>query len=188
MKRTRVIGIAVAVVLLSPLLLGVFGTVHSVLFHINQYDAAFFKYREEFVLVKDFIWKQFPDRRTEAYQHADAYPWLWVSRGENGNKGLHDPNTNKDLQIPEELTQALNRISTQDAFPAYLDVIRFEERQIHFCGNSDQGWYALIYSPNGRPKTFSSHAPEEVRIKWIGGGWYHATRLEDWMVIAKWFS
>lgn len=186
-SQQKTIGIVVAVMLLWPVAFGLFGIVHSVLFHINQYDAAFFRYREEFCVVRDYVWQQFPDRRTEDYQSADAYPWLYVSRGENGNRELYDPNTKKDLKIPEAVTQALNRIDTTDAFPAHLDVIRFKEGQIHFCGSSDQGWYALIYSPDSRPKTFGGNEPEEVCIKWIGGGWYHATRLEDWMVISKWF-
>lgn len=187
-KKQKGICIVVAGVILWPLLYVLFGITYVVLFHINQYDAAFLKYKEEFCVVKDYVWQQFPDRLTEEYQSADVYPWLSVTRDENGRSRLYDHDTKEYLQIPEEVAQALNRIDTTDAFPAYLDLIRFEEGQLQFCGSSDQGWYALIYSPNGRPKTFRSHAPEEVCIKWIGGGRYHATRLEDWMVISKWFS
>ncbi len=132
-----------------------------------KYEASYEEYEAEFNLVKNYIAEEFPNE-------TDKY----VATSYNKDHGyrIYDPDNKKYLEAPEEVILALETID-REAFPhkdSKLDVIRIYEDRISFC--IENGYYALVYSPNEKPTWLKFYNKEEkAKVKKIKDGWYHVT-------------
>lgn len=79
-----------------------------------------------------------------------------------------------EIELPEEVREALCVICEKGFVckDSKLGRIRIVGEEIQFI--SDHGYYALVYSPNGKPVFFSEPHPEDsLRIRKASKGWYH---------------
>ena len=167
--KKRIFGILAAFLIISAL----FFVVKISLFgnnHFWKYSADYDKFANEFNVVKDYIASEFP---------AEEDKWLSLSKNNIGEITLYDPDTGNYLVIPENIVSALSSLRN-NAFPdkdSNLDTIRIQDERISFCISS--GEYALVYSPNAKPKWVNSpNEDSKVKVKTIQDGWYHVTKVK----------
>ncbi len=128
-------------------------------------SADFDEYSNDFMAVKDFILSKYSGQDDK---------WLFVS--ENGEKGITfcDPNNGEYIEIPDDVKTALGRIN-DNAFPCKdsdLYTVSVYEGSVYF--DISNGRYALAYSPDTKQKWISPSYPDiKVKLKTLGGGWYH---------------
>lgn len=133
-----------------------------------QFQADYKEYADDFDAVKNYIEAEFSNETDQ---------WFMVSNAGGQGTSLFDPDTDTYLQVPEDVSLALNTISS-GGFPnkdSNFDTIRIHEGRISFC--IENGQYALVYSPNKWPSWVNAPDENAVAIaKPIGGGWYHVTK------------
>ncbi|MBE6607367.1 MAG: hypothetical protein E7633_02255 [Ruminococcaceae bacterium] len=168
--KKRMLCIIIIVVILMPICIFV-GQLMIVNYnHIWKYCANYEEYADEFNLVKDYIEAEFPNE-TNKYLSINSY---------GGRLKVYDPDTKEYLQFPDDVKSALYVIN-RNGFPdkdSNFDIIRIHKGRISF--GIENGQYALVFSPNNKPKWVNS--PDEdnkIRVKSIGDGWYHVT-INNW--------
>lgn len=130
-----------------------------------KYCAEFDDFAKEFQTVADYVLSE--------YSGKSGY--CDVSRTENGEKTLYDSKTKRYLNLPAEVSAALDRIDSKEVFPnkdSCLDLIYFSGQCVRF--KKEGGCYALVYAPEGKPTYW--HSPDDgktILVKTIGSGWYH---------------
>ena len=135
-----------------------------------KYNAEFDNYEAEFVLVKDYVYSNFNG----------SDDWVSVSYNiEDGVMQLYSYNQGY-IEIPDSIQTALKSIR-KNAFvdkDANFDIIRIEENRVAFC--IENGHYALIWSPNGKPIGLnSSDDGAKTHVKRINSEWYHVVHNPD---------
>lgn len=79
-----------------------------------------------------------------------------------------------EIELPEDVREALCVICEKgfvckDSKLGWIDVTGDEVRFV-----SDKGYYALVYSPNGKPVFFAEPHPNyTLKIRKTAKGWYH---------------
>lgn len=126
--------------------------------------ADFDNYRDDFVIVKDYIMSVYPNEDKKLLEISGIK-----------EKKLYDYDTKTYLNVPEEVLVSLNRICREGCpdKDTNLDTIRIRGDRISF-EDLTNGRYALVYSPNEKPRWI--HSPDEnvkVKVKKIKSGWYH---------------
>lgn len=135
----------------------------------TAYYADFESYKEEFVLIKDYIAEGFRDVEDRK---------LYYKRSDDGSYTLFSYSCEEKWVVPDEVASALDTVDNQ-AF-AYkdsrFDCIRIYGERISFT--IENGQYTLTYSPEGRPK-FVNFPDEDVFFytKRLGDGWYHVKKI-----------
>ena len=167
MNTRKILFAVAAVILLLLLLFFLIRGLPLALFSyagITRYYAEFDSCRDELAMLVEYL---------ENYQETNSPTYLSVSSGGK----LHHFGVGY-LPISGQLQQAIQTIQ-QDGFickDGALDAIRFKENRIQF--DIPNGTYALVYSPDGRPKYL--HAPDEtdtILVRHIEGPWYHVSRV-----------
>lgn len=131
-------------------------------------SADYKPYANDFNTVKDYIASEYPD---------ESNKWLSVL-SKDGKSVIYDPDTKKYLQLPSDVAASLDTIC-KNAFPdkdSFLDTIRIHKNRISFC--ISRAPYALVFSPDEKP-TWLTYSDKEhkVKVKTIGGGWYHVREI-----------
>lgn len=134
----------------------------------TKYYAEFQSYKDNFVLIKDFIMEKYPDSWNTC---------LCVDIMEDGSRTLYDPHIEEYLELPKQVSSALKTID-EHAFPnkdSDFDLIRIYGSRISF--SIVNGQYSLVYSSEGKP-TFVNGPNEgcELFVKNLGDGWYHVVK------------
>ena len=161
-KICIVLCITVAVITLlalfqKPIILSYYKYVHT------WHRCADFKaYRNEFVLVKDYV----------ATYMGDTNGVLAVSYTGEHRFDLFDYTKSSYLNCPEEIKSAIG-VLCKEAFPdqdTSLDHIRKTGDEISF--ETESGPYKLSYCPHKLP-VMTGYTEEETKIRRLGDGWYH---------------
>ena len=130
-----------------------------------KYCAEFDDFAEEFQTVADYVLSSVTDY--------DGF--YCISRTDSGEKRLYDPETKYYLDCPPEVTAALQKICSKNAFPnkdSGLNLVYFYQQRVDF--QKEGGNYKLVYSPEEKPTYW--HSPTDgnsILVKTIGNGWYH---------------
>ena len=130
-----------------------------------KYCAEFDDFAEEFQTVADYVLSSVTDY--DGYYH--------ISRTDSGEKVLYDPEAKRYLDLPAEVSAALQKICSKEAFPnkdSGLDDIHYVGYRVFF--RKEGGIYTLIYSPNQTPTFVMPDDGRSLVVKTIGNGWYHA--------------
>ncbi len=161
-KRILWIFAAILIVIGSVLVFNLVLVYHN---HMWKYSAEYEEFADDFNKVKDYIAETYSNKSDK---------WVSIS-----SKGIFNPETKSYLILPDDVAASLEVIR-KGAFPdkdSDLDVIRIHEGRISFCISS--GVYALVYSPEQKPKWVNSPNEEErVKVKSLGDGWYHVLNVQ----------
>ena len=129
-----------------------------------KYCAEFDDFAEEFQTVADYILSSVTDY--------DGF--YCISRTDSGEKRLYDPKTKHYLDCPPEITAALQKICSKNAFPSKdsgLDEIHYVGYRVFF--RKEGGIYTLVYSPKEKPTLVAPADGRSLHVRAIGNGWYH---------------
>ena len=125
-------------------------------------DVADFKtYQSEFVLVKDYMAENVPQgKMLYISQNGDAYD-------------LYDFDTKQYLNCPEAVQTALATIVVDASTKTNnrFDHIRYENGKVSF--HTEAVAYAIVYSPDEKPRDVLGDYVKKVRCKRITADWYH---------------
>lgn len=127
-----------------------------------NYEACSF----ELEVMVTFLEQKFSDEENQP-------PFLRVV----GGKKLFNPQSGF-VNIPDEISQTIT-VLDQECFvseDAKLHAITFYGKRIQF--NSQNGAYALVYSPEGEPDFLREPTENfRIKVKHIEGDWYHVARV-----------
>ena len=163
MKRLIVILVIVAAVVTiaaAPRVIAFLWFRHTDLW---RYNADFDTYKEEFVLVKDYVLQMKSGESGRFY----------VTKGyETHPFDLYDDSLGQLMNCPEEVKSAIEELSRNAFFykDSVFDTIRYNENTVYFCIEGNR--YALVYSPTGKPDSYLD-TDYSFACKKIEGNWYH---------------
>ena len=144
--------------------LGIFG-MYAMFFYASkwQFCADYKEYEKEFCVVRDYVIEHYTG-------FADKN--LFVVATEEKGRTLYDPDLHYDLELPEEVADALELLD-EEAFSsdASLNIIRIRGNRVLFATEQP---YVLVWSPDEKPTWLSSPDDDrEISVKKAGDGWYH---------------
>lgn len=152
--------------LISTLIILVIVSVLAVSFMVFRYthlwalSADYEGFEDDFNSVKNYLAEKYPNESDKC---------LSVSK-----KGIFDIDAETHLDLPNDVAESFQSIY-KSAFvhkDSNFNTIRIHEGRISFCILNGQ--YALVYSPDEKPKWVNSPNEEEkVKVKSLGDGWYH---------------
>lgn len=161
-KGLALVGVIALIACLTPL-------IWAEMWHqsiIWNYQVDFEEYAEEFNLVKDYMLQQYPDGGDKG---------LSVSVSNQEEVKLYDYELEQYVECPKEVAAAIVRLN-REAFSyksCGLDYITLSGKQVFF--EIELNPYAVVYSPEEKPKRESAQADKRCLVKSIGDGWYHMT-------------
>ena len=121
---------------------------------------------EELNILKDFLLQIYPEDKPQPV-------YLRVA----GSKKLLDPQ-NGYVNLPDEMSRLIGVLDEKCFTSEHnaLYVITFHGSRIQF--DSENGGYALVYSPEGSPKYLREEYEDfPIYVEHIEGDWYHVSRL-----------